>query len=67
MSCGGLVLDTKNAVEHSKALATVGPVSEEIMRKYIQIWKEIGLLSSVLVSIVFFPKYYVIEFQRRIL
>ncbi|KAF4589049.1 Type I Iterative Polyketide synthase (PKS) [Ophiocordyceps camponoti-floridani] len=46
MSCGGLVLDVKNTLEHSKTLASVGPVSEEVVRKYIHIWKEIGFLSS---------------------
>ena len=44
MSCGGLVLDTKKSVEHSKTLAAVGPVSEEVVRKYIHIWKEIGFI-----------------------
>lgn len=46
MSCGGLVLDVKNTLEHSETLAAVGPVSEEVVRKYIHIWKEIGFLSS---------------------
>ena len=45
MSCGGLVLDTKKTLEHSKSLAAVGPVSEEVVRKYIHIWKEIGFLN----------------------
>ena len=45
MSCGGLVLDTKNSLEHSKTLAAVGPVSEEVARKYIHIWREIGFLN----------------------
>ncbi|KAL2020283.1 hypothetical protein VTK56DRAFT_8607 [Thermocarpiscus australiensis] len=44
MSGGGLVLDTKHALEHSPTLAAVGPVSEELVRKYIHIWKEIGFL-----------------------
>ena len=46
MSCGGLVLDVKNTLQHSKTLAAVGPVSEEVARKYIHIWKEIGFLNS---------------------
>jgi thioester reductase-like protein/acyl carrier protein len=46
MSCGGLVLDVKHTLEHSKTLAAVGPVSEEVVRKYIHIWKEIGFLSQ---------------------
>ncbi|KAF2266560.1 ketoacyl-synt-domain-containing protein [Lojkania enalia] len=44
MSCGGLVLDTKKTLEHSETLAALGPVSEEVARKYIHIWKEIGFL-----------------------
>lgn len=45
MSCGGLVLDTKKTLEHSKTLSAVGPVSEEVVRKYIHVWKEIGFLN----------------------
>ncbi|KAF7158913.1 hypothetical protein CNMCM5623_004092 [Aspergillus felis] len=45
MSCGGLVLDTRKTLEHSKTLAAVGKVSEEVVRKYIHIWKEIGFLN----------------------
>lgn len=45
MSCGGLVLDVKKALEHSKSLTTVGAVSEEVVRKYARIWKEIGFLN----------------------
>lgn len=45
MSCGGLVLDVKQTLEHSKTLAALGPVSEEVVRKYIHIWKEIKFLN----------------------
>lgn len=45
MSYGGLVLDPKNSLEHSKSLRAVRPVSEELVRKYVHIWKEIGFLS----------------------
>ena len=45
MSCGGLVLDVRNALEHSKTLAKVGPVGEDVVRKYVHIWKEIGFLN----------------------
>ena len=45
LSCGGLVLDVKRTLEHSRTLAAVGPVSEEVARKYIHIWKEIGFLN----------------------
>lgn len=45
MSYGGLVLDPKNTLEHSKSLRAVTSVSEELVRKYVHIWKEIGFLS----------------------
>ncbi|KAI9712188.1 MAG: Type I Iterative PKS [Chrysothrix sp. TS-e1954] len=45
MSCGGLVLDVRKTLEHSKTLAAVGPVTEEVVRKYIHVWKEIGFLN----------------------
>ncbi|KAJ5681682.1 Acyl transferase/acyl hydrolase/lysophospholipase [Penicillium maclennaniae] len=45
MSCGGLGLDVKHTLEHSKPLQAVGPVSEEVIRKYIHIWKEIRFLN----------------------
>lgn len=44
MSCGGLVLDVRNSVADSESLARVGEVSEEVIRKYIHVWKEIGFL-----------------------
>ncbi|KAH8585531.1 hypothetical protein B0O99DRAFT_154018 [Bisporella sp. PMI_857] len=44
MAGGGLVLDVKKTLEHSKTLRSVGPVSEEVARKYIHVWKEIGFL-----------------------
>ena len=44
MSCGGLILDTKKACEHSKALASVGPVSAEVARKYVSAWEDMGFL-----------------------
>ena len=46
MSCGGLVLDVKNTLEHSETLRKVGPVSELVARKYVYIWREIGFLAS---------------------
>lgn len=46
MSCGGLVLDVKNTLEHSKTLSAVGPVAEVVVRRYIHIWREIGFLKS---------------------
>ena len=45
MSCGGLVLDVKRTLEHSETLRSVGRVSEEVVRKYVHVWREIGFLS----------------------
>ena len=44
MSCGDLILDTKNSRRHSETLRTRGPVSEELVRKYISAWKKTGFL-----------------------
>ncbi|RYP04526.1 hypothetical protein DL764_004388 [Monosporascus ibericus] len=45
MSCGGLVLDARKTLQHSPTLNAVGPVSEDVIRKYIYVWKEIGFLN----------------------
>jgi hypothetical protein len=44
--CGGLILDTTNAQEHSKAMAAQGPVSAEVARRYVGAWKKMGYLNS---------------------
>lgn len=44
MSCGGLLLDTAKAQEHSTTLANTGPVSAEVTSGYIRYWKEFGYL-----------------------
>ncbi|KAL5002550.1 hypothetical protein BDV10DRAFT_181277 [Aspergillus recurvatus] len=44
MSCGGLVLDTGKAKEHSVTMAGVGPVGAELARLYVQAWKAMGYL-----------------------
>jgi thioester reductase-like protein/acyl carrier protein len=44
MSCGGLVLDVTRALEHSKSLKAVKEVSEDVVRKYVHVWREIGFL-----------------------
>ena len=44
MSCGGLILDTKKACEHSRTLAAVGPVSDEVARKYAKAGEDMGFL-----------------------
>ncbi|KAK4235627.1 ketoacyl-synt-domain-containing protein [Achaetomium macrosporum] len=46
MSCGGLVLGVSRALEHSPTLAAVGPVSDDVVRKYVHIWREIGFLNK---------------------
>ncbi|KAI2464015.1 hypothetical protein F4781DRAFT_436827 [Annulohypoxylon bovei var. microspora] len=45
MSCGGIILDTTKAVEHSQTLAAQGPVHADIARRYLREWKAIGFLS----------------------
>ncbi|XXH04083.1 hypothetical protein Hte_010494 [Hypoxylon texense] len=44
MSCGGLLMGTANAREHSPTLAKVGPVSEDTTRLFLNKWREMGLL-----------------------
>ncbi|KAK6611194.1 hypothetical protein H4I96_02792 [Botrytis cinerea] len=45
MSCGGLILDTVKSQEHSKTIRSTGPVSIDLVRKYILSWKSSGFLS----------------------
>ncbi|KAI0964716.1 hypothetical protein F4678DRAFT_468269 [Xylaria arbuscula] len=44
MSCGGLLLDTAKARQHSAALASCGPVREDLVRLYVRSWREMGFL-----------------------
>ncbi|ROV86977.1 hypothetical protein VMCG_10929 [Cytospora schulzeri] len=44
MSCGGLILDTTRAQEHSTTMASLGPVRFETARKYISAWKQMRFL-----------------------
>ncbi|KAJ6443315.1 polyketide synthase [Purpureocillium lavendulum] len=44
MSCGGLLLGTTKAREHSGTLASCGPVEEELTRLFVQSWKDKGFL-----------------------
>ncbi|RHZ51788.1 uncharacterized protein CDV56_102428 [Aspergillus thermomutatus] len=44
MSCGGLVMGTAKAREHSPTLAKLGPVSERLIRLFVQSWKDMGFL-----------------------
>ena len=45
MSCGGLILDTAKCREHSETLRRRGPVSAELVAKYISAWKNMGFLN----------------------
>lgn len=45
MSCGGLILDTAKSREHSATLRDLGPVSKDLVMKYICAWQETGFLS----------------------
>lgn len=44
MNCGGLIMSTTRTRAHSKTLAGLGPVSDELVRKYIEAWKDTGFL-----------------------
>lgn len=44
MSCGGLLMGTANAREHSPTLARVGSVSGATTRLYVSKWREMGFL-----------------------
>jgi thioester reductase-like protein len=44
MSCGGVLLDTEKSQRHSATLRGVGPVSAEVVKRYIQAWKQSGFL-----------------------
>jgi malonyl CoA-acyl carrier protein transacylase/nucleoside-diphosphate-sugar epimerase/acyl carrier protein len=44
MSCGGLILGTERARNHSATLATMGPVPPEVVRGYMRAWKDSGFL-----------------------
>lgn len=44
MSCGGLLMGTAKAREHSPTLAKLGPVNESLIRQYVRSWREMGFL-----------------------
>lgn len=46
MSCGGLLLDTEKSRRRSETLAGVGPVAKQVTRRYIQYWRDTGLLKA---------------------
>ncbi|OAA43653.1 Beta-ketoacyl synthase [Metarhizium rileyi] len=45
MSCGAMVLGTTKACEHSETLRNLGPVTEALLRSYIESWRRAGFLS----------------------
>ncbi|KAH6641050.1 hypothetical protein F5144DRAFT_120541 [Chaetomium tenue] len=46
MSCGGLILDTTKAKEHSQTMAKEGPVDSDLARLYVAAWKKMEFLRS---------------------
>lgn len=44
MSCGGLLLDTEKARRRSETLAGVGPVADDVARRYIHYWRDTEFL-----------------------
>ncbi|KAJ5361596.1 Type I Polyketide synthases (Type I PKS) [Penicillium brevicompactum] len=45
MSCGGLLLETKRARQHSRTLSAVGPVGDETTKMFVDFWRETGFLA----------------------
>jgi acyl transferase domain-containing protein/thioester reductase-like protein/acyl carrier protein len=46
MACGGIILDTQRASEHSRTMAAEGPVSAKVVRSYVSTWKSLGFLDK---------------------
>nr|QNC49737.1 Hfaza1A [Hypoxylon fragiforme] len=44
MSCGGVLLGTEKTLSHSATFRGVGPVSPDVVHKYVHAWKESGFL-----------------------
>lgn len=44
MSGGSIVLSTETSRRHSPSLRRVGPVREETIRRYLQFWRDTGLI-----------------------
>lgn len=44
MSCGGMLLETKNLCEHSATMRSVRAVSQETVKRYLEWWKLKGFL-----------------------
>ena len=45
MSCGGILLDTTKAREHSATLRAVGPITQFEILRYFEYWRRTGFLS----------------------
>ena len=44
MSCGGVLMETVKTWEHSQSFRRVGPVTPDVVRRYISAWKTMGFL-----------------------
>lgn len=44
MSCGGVLMGTERALEHSRTLRSAGAVGAEVAKGYVQAWKDSGFL-----------------------
>lgn len=45
-SCADLIFDTTESEEHTPTLASEGPASDGLARKYIRAWKEMDFLQE---------------------
>lgn len=46
MSCAGVVLDMTKTLADCPSLRSVQPVDEDLVKKYVQSWREMGFLSN---------------------
>lgn len=46
MSCGGIVLDMTKTLADCPSLGSVQPADEDLVKKYVQSWQEMGFLSN---------------------
>lgn len=47
ISCGGLLMSTSNTVRHFPRLAKLGPISDSLLKQYIDRWIDDGFLKPV--------------------
>lgn len=45
MSCGGVVLDMSKSLKDSQPLRSMQPVDEDLVKKYVQSWQNMGFLA----------------------